>query len=71
MRIDAFTGRTDTVQSWLAGRQTGRWLWQGSPTAARTAPADPARALRELTELHQRGVVTDGEFERIRARLGV
>jgi hypothetical protein len=30
-----------------------------------------AETLRELTELHQRGVLTDAEFEGLRARLRV
>ena len=81
----AITGRTDTIGAWCAGRQGGRWAEQtvraAFPTAAahapRTPPAgreragvDPAEALRELTELHRRGVVTDAEFEALRARLG-
>jgi hypothetical protein len=32
---------------------------------------DPADTLRELTELHEHGVVTDAEFEALRARMGV
>jgi hypothetical protein len=30
---------------------------------------DPTETLRELTELHRRGFVTDAEFEDLRARL--
>ena len=86
MRSAAITGRTDTIGAWCAGRQGGRWAEQtvraafptaaakaqSHPPAARTpAGADPAEALRELSELHQRGVVTDAEFERLRARLRV
>jgi Short C-terminal domain len=85
MRRAAITGRTDTIGAWCAGRQGGRWAQQtiraAFPTAAharRTPPAgpaparaDPAEALRELRELHQRGVVTDDEFEGLRARLRV
>lgn len=86
MRWAAITGRTDYIPAWCAGRQGGRWAQQtiraALPTAApqtqRTPPtgrlpahADPAEALRELTELHQRGVVTDAEFEALRARLRV
>ena len=83
MRSAAITGRTDTLGAWCAGRQGGRWAEQtvraAFPTAApqdqRTPPAgrDAARpeALRELTELHQRGFVTDDEFEGLRARMGV
>jgi Short C-terminal domain len=86
MRWAAITGRTDYIPAWCAGRQGGRWAEQtirsafptAAPQAQRTRPAggararaDPAEALRELTELHQRGVVTDAEFEALRARLRV
>jgi Short C-terminal domain len=30
---------------------------------------DPDQALRDLTELHRSGVVSDAEFERLRSRL--
>ena len=44
-----------------------------SRQAPETSPSgpDPAETLRELTELHQRGVLTDAEFEGLRARLRV
>jgi len=86
IRTVAITGRTDTVNAWFAKRQGGRWAEQtvssafpnlppharqGSPAVARRAPADPAKTLRELTELHKRGVLTDDEFERLRAGLRV
>ena len=86
MRSAAITGRTDTIGAWCAGRQGGRWAEQtvraalptAAPKARRNPPAarapagaDPAEALRELSELHQRGIVTDAEFERLRARLRV
>jgi Short C-terminal domain len=38
------------------------------PTAPR---ANPAETLRKLTELHERGVITDDELKRLRARLRV
>jgi hypothetical protein len=47
------------------------------PTAApparttEAAGADSAEKLRELTQLHERGVLTQAEFERLRARLRV
>ena len=66
MRIDAFTGRTDHVDGWLSGRQTQRWAL---PPARAAAPADSAERLRELTDLHRRGVVTDAEFARLRAHV--
>jgi hypothetical protein len=86
MRWAAITGRTDTIGAWCAGRQGGRWAEQtvraafpwAAPRAQRTpsagrapARADPTEALRELTELNQRGVLTDAEFEALRARLRV
>ena len=83
MRTAAVTGRTDTVDASLfGGRQGGRWAEQTvgaafppaaeHPRRAPPAPArDPAEALRNLTELHRRGVVTDDEFEDLRAQLGV
>jgi hypothetical protein len=86
MRWAAITGRTDYIPAWCAGRQGGRWAEQtlraaiptAAPRAQRTlaaghapARADPAEALRDLTELHQRGFVTDDEFEGLRARLSV
>jgi hypothetical protein len=84
-RTVAITGRTDTINAWFADRQGGRWAEQtiraAFPTAAhadRTPPpdrdppyADPRETLRELTELHRRGVVTDAEFDDLRARLRV
>jgi hypothetical protein len=86
MRWAAITGRTDTISGWCAGRQGGRWAEQtvraafptAAPEAERTpsggrapARADPAEGLRELTELHRRGVVTEAEFEALRSRLRV
>jgi hypothetical protein len=81
IRTAAITGRTDTINAWFAGRQGGRWAEQtvraAVPTAAaraQSAPAasaDPTETLRELTELHQRGVLTEAEFEGLRARLRV
>jgi Short C-terminal domain len=85
MRSAAITGRTDTLSARIAGRQGGRWAQQtvraaiptAAPHAQRTPPAgreralDPAEALRDLTDLHQRGVVTDAEFEALRARLPI
>jgi len=82
IRRAAITGRTDTIHpSWFAGRQGGRWVEQtvrgAMPTAAPPAPTteaagvDPTEKLRELTELRERGVLTEAEFEDLRARLRV
>jgi hypothetical protein len=69
MRSAAVTGRTDTLAAWCAGRQGGRWAQQTVRAALPTAASQAQ--LRELTELHQSGVVTDDEFETLRARLHV
>ena len=73
MRHAAITGRTDTLNAeWFAGRQGGRWAEQtigaAFPAAAPPAPTNSPETLRELTELHERGVLTDAEFEGLRAR---
>jgi hypothetical protein len=67
MRAEAITGRTGYVDQWLGGRQFGRWVYQSAPAAA--PPADPAESLKTLTELHERGVVSDAEFETLRRRI--
>jgi hypothetical protein len=81
IRTAAVTGRTDNLATWFAGRQGGRWAEQTvrgaipAPVAHRPVtprelrPTDPTETLRELTELHERGVVSDAEFEDLRARL--
>jgi hypothetical protein len=86
MRAAAITGRTDAVDArWFAGRQGGRWANQtvgaafpalphgraSAPTSARKPHVDTAKALRQLTELQRRGVVTDAELATLRARMGV
>jgi hypothetical protein len=76
IRAAAITGRPDTLNaSWFAGRQGGRWAQQtvsaAMPTSGAGAPptANPADTLQELTDLHQRGILTDAEFEDLRSRL--
>jgi hypothetical protein len=84
IRRVAITGRTDAVNAWFAGRQGGRWAEQTigaafpwaqpgvvtRPPAGREPPrSDPAETLRELTELHRRGVITDTELQGLRAGL--
>ena len=79
IRTAAITGRTDNLGDWFAGRQGGRWADQmvrsAVPPADAPRPEPPrhasAEALRDLTALHQRGVLTDAEFEGLRARLRV
>ena len=82
-RTDAVDPRR--VNAFFGGRQGGRWAQQrvaaaiptatphavqGSPPAARQAsPADQAETLRELTNLHHCGDLTDAEFERLRAQI--
>ena len=87
IRTAAITGRTENLAEWFAGRQGGRWADQmvrsavppagaprpEAPHAPETALSgrDPAETLRELTQLHQRGVLTDAEFEGLCAGLPV
>jgi hypothetical protein len=74
MRQAAITGRTDTFYSWWGGRQGGRWAQQTARAILPTAPPPPtdrAKALQSLTELHDSGIVTDAELERLRTRLGL
>jgi hypothetical protein len=72
-RTAAITGRTDTVNAWFADRQGGRWAEQkvqaafpNLPPYDRRPPTDRTEALRQLAELHERGIITDAEFERLR-----
>lgn len=83
IRSVAVTGRTDHIHSWFVNRQSGRWAEQtvgaafpaashgGRRPPAPPEPADPAETLRKLTDLHERGVVSDAEFERLRSALRV
>jgi hypothetical protein len=79
IRTAAITGRADSidtprVNALLGGRQGGRWARQ---TVAAALPKETppgaehsrAQTLAELTKLHERGVVTDAEFEALRAQL--
>ena len=50
-----------------AGRWAARTAGAAMPT--RASEARRAEAMRSLTELHERGVVTDAEFERLRKRV--
>ena len=84
MRTAAITGSTDSVFADIAGRQGGQWakrtVGMAFPAARCDAPSsspaahsrplrDTADTLRELTRLRERGIITDGEFKRLRADL--
>ena len=73
MRRRAFTGSTDSMFTRIAGRQGGRWADQtvGAAFPTPRSEADRATTLRDLTDLRERRVLTDGEFELLRARLRV
>ena len=65
IRNVAITGRTDTIDAWVAGRQGGRWAEQTiraafprKPDAQRLPPADPAEA-----NLYQYKTFSGEEFE--------
>jgi hypothetical protein len=69
MRAKAIYGTSDVWGTRLFDRQGGRWARQMVDQAMPT-PAKEAR-LRELTALHEAGVVTDDEFKTLRKRLGL
>jgi len=73
MRTAAVTGRSDRVNAeWFAGRQGGRWVEQKVREAMpAAAPRNPVQTLRSLTDLHERGVITDVELKELRTRLRV
>jgi hypothetical protein len=68
VRQATVTGRTDYIQDWLGHRQGGRWAEQ---TVQSIVPAARPRTeqMRDLDDLHARGVVTDAEYQQLRARL--
>jgi Short C-terminal domain len=67
IRQATVTGRTDYINAWLGDRQGGRWAEQ---TVRSVVPAAQPRShsLKQLDELHARGVVTDAEYKRLRQR---
>ena len=67
IRSVAITGNTDYVNAWFGDRQGGRWAEQ---TVRGEFPQQTAPQMRELDDLRRRGVVTDAEFDRLRARIG-
>ena len=71
MRNVAITGSTDSINAWFGHSQAGRWAARtaGAAMPTRASEARRAEALRTLTELRERGVVTDDEFERLRKRV--
>jgi Short C-terminal domain len=70
-RSAAITGNTDYMNAWFADRQGGRWAEQRVRAALPRVPGAASPRLSELAELRHRGVITDAEFERLRARLHV
>ena len=73
MRTAAFTGSTNDMFTRIAGRQGGRWAERtvGAAYPAQRPSVDSAARLRELADLHERGVLTDSEFEQLRAHSAV
>jgi hypothetical protein len=72
IRRVAITGRTDSVNAWFANRQGGRWAEQTIGAAfPAIGPAGPSERLRELEDLHRRGIVDDAELKALRKRLGM
>jgi hypothetical protein len=73
IRQAAISGQTKDLNAWWGGRQGGRWAEQTVRAAfpAAETGSNAEQSLRELTELHRRGVLTDAELQRLRARLRV
>jgi|1186.fasta_scaffold43748_3 hypothetical protein len=73
IRTAAITGQTDRMNAWFADRQGAEWAERTMGAALPELSRRPSAAarLRELTELHRRGVIDDAELERLRERLGV
>ena len=71
MRNVAITGSTDSINAWYGRSEAGRWAARtaGAAMPTRASEARRAEAMRSLTELHERGVVTDAEFEQLRKRV--
>lgn len=67
IRQATVTGRTDYINAWLGDRQGGRWAEQ---TVQSVVPAARPRSdsLRQLDDLHARGVVSDDEYKALRRR---
>ena len=74
-RSAAIYGSTDTVTGRVVSRQGSDWA-QRTVNAAMPhqphpqAPAWARGRLQALDELHRKGVVTDQEFDALRAQLG-
>ena len=74
-RSAAIYGSTDTITGRVVSRQGSDWA-QRTVNAAMPhqphpqAPAWERGRLQSLDELHRKGVVTDQEYQRLRAELG-
>jgi len=75
MRAAAFTGSTDSLFTVIAGRQGRQWAEKtvrpAYPQTRSPQPRTQAATIRSLESLRDQGVLTDSEFEQLRARLEV
>jgi hypothetical protein len=69
IRQATVTGRTDYINRWLGDRQGGRWAEQAVQSVV-PAARPRSESLKQLDDLHTRGVVTDAEYKRLRAKYG-
>jgi hypothetical protein len=67
MRAAAFSGESEPIHHWMAGRQRMPWAGQWMP--ARPRRPDHSAALADLSRLHASGVIDDREYEQLRARV--
>jgi hypothetical protein len=73
----AITGRTDNLNAWFADKQGKQWAertvrraFAGTRPHQAPPPPDPTLTLQRLTELRDRGDITEAEFDQLRARTG-
>jgi hypothetical protein len=72
MRNAAFTGSTDSIYTRIVGRQGARWTEQTVRGAYPSTRAQrPPAQLTALTSLRDRGVLSESEFQQLRAQTGV
>ena len=76
-RTAAVAGTATAVSNRVSRRQAGRWAQEDAaayepepaPAPAPAPAEDPIAKLRELSALHDQGVLTDEEFTAAKAKL--
>jgi hypothetical protein len=75
MRTAAITGSPEMVSTELADRQGSAWARQWIrgvyPAMTHQPSADRDQRLRALTDLYDRGAITNAEYDALRVRLQI